>query len=507
MQFDDELRGVFWDLRQIGDIDDPKFHDSVLHRLAAKILDGQAYEQIAFRLCHLIHGAAMAGGRSRDPQSYLGFFCDRGSGRLGWSAGYFLNRLPEEGDEMRLLATKDRLLISYPDRSEPVYVSYKSMPMLVAFMEFLLNTIHFNQVRAIALRLEHSDVSYREVQDVSNELSRTIYSYLRDHTHSVQSRRDFDVIARFLVAASRINEREDFNADEVDDEKILNFWLQNSTVPDTEFKTYRKCFRAFLRFSEMMQGESLRSSFDQPMILGSDRSTGEWDPADPSSPELNQMRDQTNVAGEWRAGLEEDDEAGSLLERLAESDIKFLKGSEARLLEIVERHADQIAGLGHSYLRDKSFGHVQSRISAALKKQQTDIQDLVFAPPETGFDDVVDAFEKIRAHLDDLVHAAAFVLLERDEDDDNGVATPDFAVMSRGRTALKGLQRKGFDAIRDGNPEAIGEFRQAVPTIIALREKLNPFCEKLESGSPWAGRQEVDVPIFAKKFAQIYGVK
>jgi hypothetical protein len=502
MPIDDELRGVFWDLRQIGDGDDTKYSDRLIHRLAAKILDGQAYEQIAFRLCHLIHSAVFAGNHNRRSQSYLEFFCDPRAGRAGFASGYFRNRLPAEGDDFHVLAATDRILLRYPDRAAPIYLSFASMPQLAAFMDFLLNTVHFDVVRGIAAPLENPGVSYREVQDAANTLSRAVYAYLREHSSPVQEIRDLDAIGKFL---SRRNDRDDFDAGDIDNEAILEFWRQHSIESDTEFKTYHKSFRAFLRFGQIMRGDELRAGFDRPVNLGTDRSAGEWDPADPSSPELHMMSDGEYVAGDWQEGIEEDEQSDSILERLASSEIKFLKGNELKLLEIVESHAHSLIGIVQSLLRDRCFGHAQGRISAALKKPKPDILDLVFAAPETGYDELVEAFGNVQASLNELIAAAAYVLLNKDGDDD-AVSGLDFTTLTRGRKALNGLKRKGFDKVRNRNPAAVEEFRNAVPDIIALRELIAPLCNKLNGVAPWSARQDEDQVVFGEQFAQIYGV-
>ena len=156
-------------------------------------------------------------------------------------------------------------------------------------------------------------------------------------------------------------------------------------------------------------------------------------------------------------------------------------------------------------LRNASFGHSQGRISAAKRKGQKDLSALFFAAPETGFDDLVDAYRKIQASLNDLVDAAAYVLLKTDGDDE-AESRLDFATLTRGRKALNGLKRKGFDRVRAGDPDAIGEFRNAVPDIIALREMITPLCGKLEVEAPWLARQDEDRAVFGEQFARIYGV-
>ena len=97
---DDVLKGVFWDLAQIGEAGEPKYPESILKRLAAKILDGRAHEPLVFRLCHLVRCAELASARGGERYGWLEFFCAPLAGRADWAAGWMCARLPspDEGD-------------------------------------------------------------------------------------------------------------------------------------------------------------------------------------------------------------------------------------------------------------------------------------------------------------------------------------------------------------------------------------------------------------------------
>lgn len=499
---DEVLRGVFWDLGQIGSEDGPKYSEPVRRRLAAKVLEGRAHEPLVFRLCHLVRAAAFAG---EDGESgWLEYFCDPEAGSAGRAAGWFRTRLPVEepgaaGGAPAVTAATGHVALRYPDRTPPVTVSWGAMPMLAAFMEFLLNTLSYDTLHDAASALSRPDLGWRDLQDTANTLSRSVYAWLREHTRPVQDSRHFGAMARFLAARKG---QGDFAAEDIDDAAVLAFWRTASLEPGSEFRTFRKTFRAFLRFGEALREELLRDGLENPEILGAAAERAGREPADPSSPGLDRMRAPWPADDPWE-GPDEDGDA-SPLEVLAGSEIKLLLASEARRLALVDAHPGLLPPLVHSLLRDTCFGQVQARISQALRTDPAAARALIAKPPEAGYDREAEALEALLGYLDDLMLATAAALAGAGGTR-GAVRRLDFETLGRGRRVLKGMRRRGFDAVRAGDTEALAELRRTVPSMTALRERLAPVCERLQAGAPWAPREREDREVFTEQFARIYG--
>ena len=499
---DEVLRNVFWDLSQIGNEDGPKYSESVLRRLAAKILDGRAHELLAFRLCHLVRCATFAAD-DQGPQGWLEFFCASGAGRPGWAGGWLRARLPADrgSGDLKVAATPGHAVLRYDGDGPLVTISYGAMPLLAAFMEFLLNALHYQTVRDTLVPLSKSSLAWRELQDTANALSRAVYAWLQEHRRPVQESRDFEAIADFLAARG---DRGDFLADDIDNGAVLAFWCAASVEPGSSFRTYRKTLRAFLRFAEALRDDTLREGFDSPASLDIKGESGMPGIVDPSSPGLNAMRAAGPATGVWEASGEEDT---SPLEEISGAEIKFLLANEAKQLALVDAHALLLPKLAHSVLRDVCFGQAQARISQALRMSESVATTLQMSASGGRYDDEVAAFDKLLAHLEELIDASAFVLVGGDgSGDGDKVRTLNFEVLTRGRRALKGLRRQGFDELRSGEPEAIEALRRAVPAIVRLRERLAPLCARLRSEAPWAKRQEEDEPVFREQFVCIYEI-
>ena len=499
---DEVLRNVFWDLGQIGDKYGPKYPEAVLRRLAAKILDGRAHEMMAFRLCHLVRSAVFA-SEDGGPQGWLEFFCAPGTGKSGWASGWLRARLPAQGDcvERPVAATNTHIVLRYEGDAPQVTISYGAMPLLAAFMEFLLNTLHYRVVRDTLEPLSKPVLDWRELQDTANSLSRAIYAWLQAHRRPVQESRDFEAIARFLAAHG---ERGDFAPDDIDDEAVLAFWQEASVEPGSTFRTYRKTLRAFLHFAEAMRDVALLEGIDSPAPLGAGDKTGISDIVDPSSPNLDKIHISSAVAGDW--DLDGEGEP-SPLEEVAGANMKFLLLNEAKRLALVDAHASLLPGLAHSVLRDARFGQAQARISQDLRMKRSAVRALHSNRREIHYDDEAVALSNLLAHLEILIDVAAFVLLAGDRGGEgDGVQRLDFETISRGRSALKRLRRQGFDELRAGKPEALEELRRTAPAIVKLRNRLGPLCARLLAEAPWAEREEKDEPVFKMQFVRIYGM-
>lgn len=497
---DEVLKGVFLDLGQIGEAGDPKYSERVLRRLAAKILEGRAHELLVFRLCHLVRCASIASEIAGGRYGWLELFCAPRSGRASWTASWLRARLPSVEDGVPASASAVHVMLRYRGRSAPVTIPYGAMPLLVAFMEFLLNTLHYDAVRDGVAPLTRPDLPWREFQDTSNALSRAVYGWLRRHTRPVQDSRDFEEIARFLTGRGAGG---DFTAEDIDDTAVLQFWRASSTRPGSGFVTFRKTFRTFLRFAAALREETLQAGLDRPETLKGGGGIEGHDPADPASPGLESMRAPSAPLQVWEPGEDEDDRP-SPLEEVAGSEIKLLLAEEARRLALIDSHWRDLPGLAHSLLRDTVFGHAQGRLSQALRMNAAGIEDLVRQPPATDFDDEVASLENLLDHLEELIAVAAFALIGEKEEGgtERGL---DFGTLKRGRQALRTIRRKGFDDIRAGTPAAGEALRMAVPGIVALRDRLSPLCAKLKQGKSWADRQEKDERVFRDQFSLIYG--
>ncbi len=499
---DEVLQGALWDLGQIGDENGPKYPDAVLRRLAAKVLEGRAHEPLVFRLCHLARAAAFAA--EEGSMGWLEFFCDPGAGRAGWAAGWFHARLPAEGggssEGPPVTRGAAEVVLRYSSRAEPVTVSFGAMPLLAAFMEFLLNTLPFDSLGGAASSLSRPDLGWRELQDTANALSRSVYAWLREHTRPVQDSRQFDVMARFLAERG---EGDDFAIEDIDDAAVLAFWRGASLEPETEFRTFRKTFRTFLRLAEALREDAWREGIDGPEVLGGAMERAGREPADPSSPGLDRMRAPWSVGDPWE-GVAEGEDAPSPLEVLAGSEIKFLLASEVKRLTLVDAHGPFLPPLVRSLLRDTCFGQAQGRISQGLRANPAAVAALTGAPPATGYDEEAESLGALMVHLDDLMLATVAALAAA-EDGGETVRRLDFETLGRGRRLLKGLRRRGFDRVRAGEPEALDDLRRTIPAMVALRQRLAPVCARLREGAPWDMLQREDEDVFAEQFARIYG--
>ena len=494
---DDVLKGVFWDLAQIGEAGEPKYPESILKRLAAKILDGRAHELLVFRLCHLVRCAELASALGGERYGWLEFFCAPLAGRADWAAGWMRARLPspDEGQTVVVAAAAaDHVALRFEGRAEPIRISYGAMPAPRGLHGV---SAEHGGLRRSKRRRDAPAARLSHVEGTPGRCQRPIedaYAWLREHTRPVQESRDFDEIVGFLLTRGG---GDDFGAGDVDDAAILDFWRAASLEPTSGFLTYRKTFRAFLRFADALRDEALHGGGAETggLALGD----GWYEPPDPASPGIERMRAPSASRVAWGA---DDDEGPSPIEELESVDIKFLLAGEARRLAPLAAHRRAVAALARSLLRDAGFGHAQGRISQALRMKDADVAAVIGEPLEVRYEDEAASYARLLNHLDDLIAAAAYVLLGGENGPGRAL---DFATLSRGRRALKDIRRKGFDNIRSRESGAVEALRAAAPAILTLRERLSTLCARLAAEEAWAARQREDEPVFREQFIRIYG--
>ena len=133
------------------------------------------------------------------------------------------------------------------------------MPLLAAFMEFLLNTLQYGAVTDPAASLSGLRLSWRGLQDTANALLQAVYAWLREHTRPVRESRDFKVIA---AVPCRTRRRRRGGAG------VLAHGFRRAR---SEFRTYRKTFWSFLRFAEALREASFREGPENLEPLDAER--------------------------------------------------------------------------------------------------------------------------------------------------------------------------------------------------------------------------------------------
>ncbi len=474
------LRDMFQALEQIEGASGPKFSRKSLHILGQAVAC-RNYEKMTLELVHMVRAAALTAGRT----GYEGVFW--GMDRAAASA--FRAHFAHGAGRTGLVALEEAgVRVTYPDGS--FAIRYGRMPILSAFLEFLVSAIGYAPLSEILGNPADPDMTASDVSSKANAVSRAVYDFLGEHLPTVQSNRKLRRMIAFLegVLGNR------FDADEVDDQAIFDFWSaaidEQEQGDGADFKAYRTVFLAFLRLIELLEDGDALTRFEHMHAIGTDREAGEVDPGEDA------YLDATGIAGP--------DDPLSVFSEPPLDAVKFLNKKETEILSLPAGNPERVRRLILSYLRAETFGVGQFRLIQALRRKASvdEMKAIAEDAAQESYSQRHEALKKVDQHLEKLALAALFAV--RIGDAGTGDEVP-FDVLSRARKAFESLSRQGFERDRLDQPEIRAAF-EAVPAPLAdLRERLVDLIELLDRFNGYQDHYSGDRKAFAREFIRLYG--
>jgi len=507
----DQLRAA---LRNVADATTPDGELKYTARVSwelKKMIACRTYTKHVFQLCHLINGID-AGGRGTG--GYLVFFFGLGKAKARTFAHAFDQALASAGGRgERLVRTEAGISMHYDDGE--FGVTFGRMPLLAALLEFLIETAGYAEIDAAIEEMLASPSKRKAVEAASNRISRTLYDYLSDHLPSVQNKVKYEQLMAFLQ--SRKSER----LIEIDDEAILEFWLEKSDDPDGgDFRTYQSVFDRFVALIRTLDAGQAYRSADQAAAIGGDFEAGEVDP--------DELSAAVDAIGEWQSPL-------AALVNDPVSRIKFLNDGERKALESLMGCGPLARDLPLSLLRYEVFGFSQSRIRQARRKKIADdeMRVLISCRDAETYPQRIARYRQLVDHVERVLRAALYVLMRQSdhEDDDNVVGFHQddpvgmfnaasrtdtdidddqlAAGMSEAQAAFIQFNRAGFKEETIFEPDMIEGFRVGSGAIVAVRQQLERYLvviAGIDQGLPdLTALCKQDSRVFSAQFGRIYG--
>ena len=414
------------------------------------------------------------------------------------------------------------------------------MPVLSAFLEFLMTALGYSDLDEALSPLLGELPTAQTVSETANDLSRRLYAYLGDHLPPVQAQRKN---RSFLAYA---NERAGgrLTPQGLDDDLVLDYWLAHSAGTDDtgesggeiDARTFKGVFETAARLIRVLRHAEAKYRMDGALPIGTDRDAGEVDPAD-FERAIGEIEDGDNPLADADAVL-----GGA---------VKFLNKRELALLAEA-LHGEPVARvLPRAILRGAVFGFAQARLIQAQrgKADAAALATMIGALPDNDYDDQLEAYWQLAEHMDRMLLAGLHVLA-RSEDpaaitlalalrpgmDLGGLTPPDadgadtnvvsfqaahagkqfFAGLDGGdgelaalgaeaRDAFKTVSRKGFAEKDLAQPGIASAFADGVHLLLAVRTALLDFLEKPAASIDWAAQFDADKPVFNDQFLLLYG--
>lgn len=525
---------------------EPKFSPQICRDLA-KIIACRTYAKAVLELCHLIRVADAIGGRA----GYEMFFWGAGVARASAFKGLVLDAVRRRGGRIPgLTVTDSGVSVGYPDGS--FAVTFGRMPFLSALLEFLISSVGYAEADGLLRGALGPAMTQKAVSQQANGLSRLIYDYLKDHLPTAQNQRKFRRLIDFMAA--RIGES--FEATNVDDAVVFDFWCAESAGPSVDgadFKTFPAVFKAFIRLRQTLACAADHQAIVNAKVIGFDREAGEVDP--------DAILGMIETVDDYRSPLMALDEPPA-------SAIKFLNRRETLALTLLFDCGEAAFALPLSLMRCEVFGKGQGQITQALRRKvdAEELDGLVRdCAPETYGERRQD-LRDIAAHVGRVLLACLHALargrnrqainlvmaLRPDMDftalgelmkvapaggngsgnggggnvvvlraaafsdrflsviEDAERVGPEIAgLMAEARKAFRGLSRQGFDDKSVDDPEIAKGFAEGGAVLIEVGAQVSAFVDLLERLTlpygDWDRQFAADKIAFSKQFECLYG--
>jgi hypothetical protein len=268
-----------------------------------------------------------------------------------------------------------------------------------ALLDLILEIIGYDQLEAFYNRLATAK-NRHDVTVISNDISRGIYHFLKNHMATASAEKKARSLRDFLAARYGVDHR--ISVSDIDDELIVDFWIQFSLDADSKFRLYTHCVQNWVTFRHAIRAAT-SNQFQQEASLDALSEQGQA--------ALDQIDQQT--AKTMFDDASDDVLIGSQLGKISPAELQMIKlvtATEHDQIAQLLDFGDDGPALIVTILRLVTFGPVQARLIETLrqKKNQTNTMDGIV--DTTAYDVAIDQIKQLHDTIEGLAEAAAFSL-------------------------------------------------------------------------------------------------
>ncbi|MGB2027409.1 MAG: hypothetical protein ACPH14_04290 [Candidatus Puniceispirillaceae bacterium] len=384
---------------------EPAYLPDTISQLITTIA-GRGYGPLLFRTVHVMSAAAIQEVRLDQLLVTELPLTSRSARRLLFT---------EIAAASRFLGARDDILeFAEPASGNTVFKLHsRQVPLAAACLEFLVEALGFECLHNAFNELADDHGSARR-KAVAKDLSARLYSFLGEHLPQVAERNMARLLADYLeaeIGAPR------FVAEDIDDQLILDFWIEKSGDDTLSFRLFGTAARAWLSFRENLIHArsdafdvhlSLTTTFededlDRLSYLAISSAPDEDDGT--TSPDLGQLVGDAPIPTSWLADLQ----------RPPCSDIKFLTKTELAKLAVPALSGSTGRGLVLTCLRLAAFGPLQNRLVQTSRGGgvgQDDIEREIAALGDNSYAELLAEWRTLEITVEDVATTAFFRLWE-----------------------------------------------------------------------------------------------
>ncbi|MEX0503572.1 hypothetical protein AB3X55_08250 [Alphaproteobacteria bacterium LSUCC0719] len=299
-----------------------------------------------------------------------------------------------------------------PGTKDPVFkLGSQQVPLATACLEFLVEALGFTRINeAFATLADDTGAAARKA--VTKDLSNRLYHFLGEHLPQAAERNLARILAEHLEAEVGAPA---FAAEDIDDQLILDFWLDKSLDETMSFRLFGTAARAWLTFRDCLI-RSRGDGFDIHLSLSiahededfdrlSQLAVGAGDDSDGATAALGQLVGDEATPANWLADLQ----------RPPCDEIKFLTKTELAQIAIPAMAGRTGHNLVLTCLRLAAFGPLQNRLVQASRNktlQPADIEREMTAMDDAIYADLLAGWQALRTVAEDIATTAYLRLWE-----------------------------------------------------------------------------------------------
>ena len=384
---------------------EPAYLPDTISQLITTIA-GRGYGPLLFRTVHVMSAAAIQEVRLDQLLVTELPLTSRSARRLLFT---------EIAAASRFLGARDDILeFAEPASGNTVFKLHsRQVPLAAACLEFLVEALGFECLHNAFNELADDHGGARR-KAVAKDLSARLYSFLGEHLPQVAERNMARLLADYLeaeIGAPR------FVAEDIDDQLILDFWVEKSGDDTLSFRLFGTAARAWLSFRENLI-HARSDAFDVHLSLTTtfededlDRlshlaiSSAPDEDDGTTSPDLGQLVGDAPIPTSWLADLQ----------RPPCSDIKFLTKTELAKLAVPALSGSTGRGLVLTCLRLAAFGPLQNRLVQTSRGSgvgQDDIEREIAALGDNSYAELLAEWRTLEITVEDVATTAFFRLWE-----------------------------------------------------------------------------------------------
>ncbi|MEK9961842.1 MAG: hypothetical protein VXB94_09765 [Rhodobiaceae bacterium] len=384
---------------------EPAYLPDTISQLITTIA-GRGYGPLLFRTVHVMSAAAIQEVRLDQLLVTELPLTSRSARRLLFT---------EIAAASRFLGARDDILeFAEPASGNTVFKLHsRQVPLAAACLEFLVEALGFECLHNAFNELADDHGSARR-KAVAKDLSARLYSFLGEHLPQVAERNMARLLADYLeaeIGAPR------FVAEDIDDQLILDFWVEKSGDDTLSFRLFGTAARAWLSFRENLI-HARSDAFDVHLSLTTtfededlDRlshlaiSSAPDEDDGTTSPDLGQLVGDAPIPTSWLADLQ----------RPPCSDIKFLTKTELAKLAVPALSGSTGRGLVLTCLRLAAFGPLQNRLVQTSRGGgvgQDDIEREIAALGDNSYAELLAEWRTLEITVEDVATTAFLRLWE-----------------------------------------------------------------------------------------------